>query len=228
MAKIKFGMMMTDARGKLGGQVFSKNRAGAYIRTKVTPTNPQTSFQTLARVLFAAISQAWSGLTQSGRDAWNNAVSDWQKTDIFGDLKQPSGKALFQRLNNQAQAAGYAAVTAAPARLEMVEGVITAVALEAGVTEELTLSGPYGGADARVVVLGTGSLSQGTSFVKNKLRQIYSPVANAYSASAAYAAYTAKFGVPSAGDNVYFGVKYVLPNGQASPVQIIKSVVTEP
>ena len=24
MAKIKFGMMMTDARGKLGGQVFSK------------------------------------------------------------------------------------------------------------------------------------------------------------------------------------------------------------
>ena len=43
MAKIKFGMMMTDASGKLGGQVFSKNRGGSYVRTKVTPTNPQTA-----------------------------------------------------------------------------------------------------------------------------------------------------------------------------------------
>lgn len=45
MAKIKFGMMMTDARGKLGGQVFSKNRSGSYVRTKVTPVNPQTTTQ---------------------------------------------------------------------------------------------------------------------------------------------------------------------------------------
>ena len=57
MAKIKFGMMMTDARGKLGGQVFSKNKGGAYVRTKVTPSNPQTIAQTTRRALFAAI---WS------------------------------------------------------------------------------------------------------------------------------------------------------------------------
>ena len=36
MAKIKFGAMMVDASGKLGGQVFAKNRGGAYIRTKTS------------------------------------------------------------------------------------------------------------------------------------------------------------------------------------------------
>lgn len=222
MAKIKFGMIVTDGRGKLGGQVFSKNRAGAYIRTKVTPTNPQTTAQTTARALFGAISQGWSALTSTIRNGWNSAVADWQKTDIFGDLKQPSGKALYQRLNNQAQASGYPAVTTAPARLEMVEGIVTGVPISAG---SLALTDAYAGADARVMVFATPVLSAGTTFVKNKLRQIYSPVADSYVTSEAYTAYVAKYGVPPTGANVYIGVKYVLPNGQASPMQVIKSTV---
>src|SRR3546814_19213217 len=103
MAKVKFGALMTDARGKLGGHVFSKNRAGSYLRTKVTPVNPQTIYQTSVRALFGAISSQWSGLSQAVRDSFNGAVADWATTDIFGDLKNPSGKALFQRLNNQAR-----------------------------------------------------------------------------------------------------------------------------
>src|SRR5690606_26146133 len=99
MAKIKFGMMMTDARGKLGGQVFSKNRGGSYIRTKVTPSNPRSSFQQAIRTLLSGFSQAWSSLTANQRSAWNGAVSNWSKTDIFGDIKNPTGKNLFVRLN---------------------------------------------------------------------------------------------------------------------------------
>ena len=67
MAKIKFGMMMTDASGKLGGQVFSKNRGGSYVRTKVTPTNPQSTAQMSIRGIFASISSRWSSLTEAQR-----------------------------------------------------------------------------------------------------------------------------------------------------------------
>lgn len=56
--KIKWGMMMTDGRGKLGGQVASKNRAGAYVRTKVTPVNPRTTQQQAIRTLFGSIASA--------------------------------------------------------------------------------------------------------------------------------------------------------------------------
>lgn len=97
--KIKWGMMMTDGRGKLGGQVASKNRAGAYIRTKVTPVNPQTVAQQNIRQLFGSIASAWRSLTQAQINGWNEATEFWQRTDIFGDLKKPSGFALFQRLN---------------------------------------------------------------------------------------------------------------------------------
>jgi len=120
MAKIKFGMMMTDARGKLGGQVFSKNRSGSYVRTKVTPINPQKPAQTAVRATFGAIAQAWSGLDQAQRDAWDGAVSNWQKTDIFGDVVNPTGKSLYQRLNTQLVASVQAQIGLPPAKLEMV------------------------------------------------------------------------------------------------------------
>lgn len=225
MAKIKFGMMMTDARGKLGGQVFSKNKAGAYIRTKVTPTNPQTSFQSSVRALFAGISAQWSGLTESVRAGWNNAVQDWASTDVFGDLKSPTGKALFQQLNNQAQSAGLPAVTSVPAKTEMPDEVTSAVDVVIGTTI-ITLTDANTAAGTNIVLFATGQLSAGTSFVKNKLRQIYAVSSDAYVATDAYSAYVARFGAPTAGANVHFGIKYVAPTGQATPLQQIKSTVS--
>lgn len=225
MAKIKFGMMMTDARGKLGGQVFSKNAAGAYIRTKVTPSNPQSARQSAVRSLFGSISQQWSALTDAQRAAWNGAVEDWQRTDVFGDLKKPTGKALFQRLNNQAQVAGLQAVTDVPQKLEMPEDVVSAAVIDTTATE-IQLTGVNSDASTRVVLFATATLSAGTKFVKNKLRQIYSADGDAFSATDAYAAYVDKFGAPTAGDNVYLGVKYVLATGQASPLQVLKASVS--
>jgi len=223
--KIKFGALVVEGRGKLGGHVASKNGSGAYLRTKTTPTNPQTVFQSQARTLFATISQRWSGLTSSQRSGWNGAVSDWSKTDVFGDLKKPSGKALFQRLNNQAQSSGYNAVEDVPAKLQMVEGILTNGTINIGASA-LTINGVYAGGDARVVVSATTSLSQGTKFVKNKLRQINGDIGSSSNPPALYTSYTDRFGIPTAGDNVYIGVKYVLPNGQASPMQIIKVTVS--
>lgn len=96
--KIKFGMMMTDGRGKLGGQVASKNRAGAYVRTKSIPSNPQSTPQSQVRSTFASISSLWRGLSDANRASWNEAVNNWTRTDVFGDLKTPSGFNLFMRL----------------------------------------------------------------------------------------------------------------------------------
>ena len=223
--KIKWGALVVDGRGKLGGHVASQNKGGSYLRTKVTPSNPQTTFQTSVRALFGSISQAWSGLGASVIAAWNASVDEWKETNIFGDLKQPSGKALFQRLNNQAQAAGYAAVTSPPAKLAMVEGVITQFNIDLA-DDEIFNVGSYAGADARVVLYATAPVSEGTSFVKNRLRQVYSTLGNAIVPADAYSAYVARFGEPLVTDKIFLGVKYVLPTGQASPLQTgIASIV---
>lgn len=225
MAKIKFGMMMTDARGKLGGQVFSKNKAGAYVRTKVTPTNPQTAAQTAARALFGAISQGWSALTDAVRAGWNEAVSEWSTTDIFGDLKNPTGKELYQRLNNQAQSAGLSAVTSVPSKLEMPSELVSSAVIAIG-AGTLTITGANSDASTQVMLFATAQLTAGTKFVKNRLRNIINFDGASDAPTADYTAYTNKFGVPTAGDNVYVGVKYVLASGQASPLQILKASVT--
>ena len=99
--RIKWGMMMTDGRGKLGGHVASKNRAGSYVRTKVTPVNPQTPYQSEVRQRLATISRAWGQLNEGQRLAWNESANSgqWNKTDIFGDARRPTGKNLFTGLN---------------------------------------------------------------------------------------------------------------------------------
>ena len=222
--KIKFGAIVTDGRGKLGGHVFSKNKAGAYIRTKVTPSNPQTSRQTTVRALFGAISQQWSGLTQAVRDGFNEAVPSWSKTDIFGDIKNPSGKALFQRLNNQAQVVGFPAVAAVPEKQELPVDVITAITVN-DTTGTITATGASTDSAFKTVIYATAPLTAGTSFVKNRLRQIYAVDADAYVAADAYQAYEDKYGVPAIGANIYMGVKYVADNGQATPMQVLQSPV---
>lgn len=99
MALIKWGMMVVDGRGKLGGHVLTKSRNGATARTKVTPANPQTSYQQANRAAFGQLSSSWANLTEAQRKAWNAAVDEWQKTNIFGDLKSPSGRDLYIGLN---------------------------------------------------------------------------------------------------------------------------------
>lgn len=222
--KIKWGALVVDGRGKLGGHVAAQNKGGSYLRTKVTPSNPQTTFQTSIRNLFGSISQAWGGLTQDQINAWNAAVDEWKKTNIFGDLKQPSGKALFQRLNTQAQVAGYSAITLPPAKESIPNSNVTSVAM--GLTAAtIAATGIYSGTAATVIVYSSGPVSSGTSFVKNLMRMVGNSGGAAYDPSQAYTDYVAKFGAPTAGDKVFIGFKIVLATGQASPMQIVETIV---
>jgi hypothetical protein len=224
MAKVKFGAMMTDASGKLGGQVFAKNRGGAYIRTKTTPLNPQTTAQMSIRGIFASISSAWSQLTEANRQTWNNFVSDYARTDVFGDLRNPSGKNLFQRLNQNLSISGQTLIDVCTTPSEVPFANLTGSNVEvAGELFEVSGAGDTTG--SKMVFWATPQLSQGTKFVKNKLRQIaVVDGSNAYDTQI-WDEYVAKFGVPSVGANIFVGVRVINANGQASPLEVVKASV---
>lgn len=223
--KIKWGALVVDGRGKLGGHVAAQNKGGSYLRTKVTPSNPQSTFQTGVRNLFGSISASWSALTASQRAAWNSAVDDWKRTNIFGDLKLPSGKALYQRLNQQAQVVGYPALTTPPAKEDIPESNVTAVAIDT-TASTITATGLYNGAAATVQYFSSGVVSAGTSFVKNLMRVVGDSGGVAYDPSTAYTDYVARFGTPSPGEKVFIGFKIVLSTGQASPMQIVEATIS--
>lgn len=224
MAKIKFGAMMVDASGKLGGQVFAKNRGGAYIRTKTSPLNPQTSSQMGIRGIFASISSAWSSLTEGERISFNSFVGDYARTDIFGDLRNPSGKALFQRLNQnllltqQPQITTCVAPSAVPfANLISCNGDVS--------DEELTVQTIGDTTGSKLMIWATPQLSQGKSFIKNDLRLLTVVDGGDGISRDIWGDYIVKFGVPSAGANIHVGVRVVNANGQASPLETVKATI---
>lgn len=194
MAKAKFGMIVTDMRNKLGGHVFTKNRAGAVVRTKVTPSNPQTVDQSSVRNRFTGLSQAWRNLTQAQRDAWNAAVASYQRTDIFGDLRSPSGINLFQRLNNVLLSVAESVIDTPPlpSAVENVYAVsMTAAVAAPAMSIILNEAVP---ADTAVKLFATAPLSAGRSFVKSQFRLIDVIATLGATPHNALAAYVAKFG----------------------------------
>lgn len=218
MAKCKFGMMMTDARGKLGGHVFTKNRAGAIIRTKVTPSNARTERQMFIRNALSAISANWSPLTQSQRDGFDGAVEQWQGTNIFGDIVNPTGKTLFTKLNLNLVNSVQTQITAVPEKKVLPNFQVISVTHD-GAEILATVSGNAVG--FKIVVSATAPQSQGTSFYKGKYRQIGVIAGSVATDFDLTALYEAKFGLIASDANVSFQFIIVLTTGQASiPVNV--------
>lgn len=97
--KNKFGLIVTDGYGKLGGQVFTKNRFGNMIKTKVTPINHQTARQSFVRNNHRTVALAWSSLSESERREWIKESENYPIKDGFGDVHYLSGFGLFTKFN---------------------------------------------------------------------------------------------------------------------------------
>lgn len=220
--KIKWGALVVDGSGKLGGHVASKNNGGSYLRTKATPSNPQTVHQTNVRSIFADISSAWSGLTESQRSSFNEKVTEYAKTNIFGDLKNPSGKALFQRLNQNLALTGQAQLTACPNSSEIPTASISGIGAVVGADILVNLTSQAVG--SIVVISATPQVSKGTSFVKNKYRQVQYEAIGVSLEVDITTSYVNRFGDLVSGQPFFISVKFINANGQSSPVQTIKVI----
>lgn len=224
--KMKFGALVVDGRGKIGGHVASKNRAGAYLRTKVTPVNPQTAAQNLVRSRLTTLSQAWKSLTEAQRQSFNSAVGDYAKSDIFGDVRNPSGANLFQRLNNNLLGVGESIIEEAP----QPQGVVTETLdnLEANIlSSTFDLNFAAVNADGtNIKIFATAGQSQGKNFVSSEYRQIGVGDISAAASVSMWDEYVAKFGEPILGSKVFVKVVFVNPaTGEASTQQSASTTV---
>jgi hypothetical protein len=220
--KTKFGAIIVDGRGKIGGHVAAKNRAGSYLRTKVTPVNPKSPAQSAIRARLSQLASAWRGLTSNQIAAWNKAVNDYSKTDIFGDVKNPTGFNLYQKLNNNLLRVGGAVISNPPLPIAVPSFItFTAAQVHAGATT-LTFTATPVPAGVAVEISATPPMSNGINFVKSEFRIVTTIAAAAVSPSIITLAYNTVFGAPgAAGQKLYFKAKFIsLVTGQAgNPVQ---------
>ncbi len=128
MALIKLGGLAQDVRGTLNGSVFSRNRGGAYIRTKVSPVQPVSEFSSASRAIFKAVSQRWSTvLTDVQRQGWIAFAATHPFINVFGDSHILSGLAFYQSVNKRLAQMGQDFLDDAPPTFDVEDLGITAI-----------------------------------------------------------------------------------------------------
>lgn len=225
--KIKFGAIVTDGRNKIGGHVASKNKAGNYLKTKSTPTNPNTSFQSSVRQNFGSLAQSWRGLTQAQRDSWIAGAKKFPYTDIFGDSKILSGFSLYMQLNSNLNSVGAALLTTCPAPASVSAASLVEVLFsEVGELSFDFLPAPVPTGHS-MVCSSTPSLALGKAYSKSQIRQLAHFPATTTSTQDVGADFISRFGpIPSIA-NITVGVHNVLlSTGQVSPIALMRAVHT--
>lgn len=99
--KFRPGPLVGQMSGSIGSMVASHNRFGVYMRTRVTPVNPDSEDQQIVRNNFGALSTAWRLLDVPTRLAW----STWAQTnpifDRLGQSQTLTGAMVYIGLNSR-------------------------------------------------------------------------------------------------------------------------------
>lgn len=94
------GLLTALLSGSVGGNVFSHNAGGQYIRKLATPTDPNTIFQQAVRNAMTQLSTAWvETLTQTQRDAWEVYGQNVATVNRIGDTIFLAGIDQYVRSN---------------------------------------------------------------------------------------------------------------------------------
>jgi len=129
LALIKMGALAQDVRGSLNGTVFSRNKGGAFVRSKVSPCQPLSRWSSGTREVFKACAQRWSGtLTAAQRSAWNAFALLHPYVNVFSDSIVLPGVAMYAAVNARLRQCGQTAIDEVPATFVVADcGGITVV-----------------------------------------------------------------------------------------------------
>lgn len=233
MALIRFSNLVNDIRGAAGGNVFARNRSGAYVRNRTTPLNPQSTGQQIARAAFGGLSQAWRTLTEAQRQAWADAAPEYPYLNKLGESRVYSGEQLYMKLNRNLQAAGQSLINEplAPMGVDSVNGLTMDVDVN-GLAVNLTGTLESVDSASTIVIQASAPLSAGKSTVP---RSAFKNIATATEAEIVVETdysteYQAVFGsfAGQEGAKVFFRV-YSVNNatGQASAPFIASTVIVD-
>jgi hypothetical protein len=94
--------ILGELSGKLGGNVFARNKGGSYVRGWVKPTNPKTGAQMAVRSAFSSAATAWQNLSDEQKSAWNQYALNYFKPRVLKPRATYSGFQAFVSLRNAA------------------------------------------------------------------------------------------------------------------------------
>jgi hypothetical protein len=227
MAKIVFSSMVSDARKKIGGVVFTKGRHGSFTRRRVSPVQPRSGAQRNVRASFTHLSKAWSGssMDDTKRAGWIALAVQYPQKDKFGAAHTLTGLQMFQKLNRALATLGLGPVYTPPATLEA--GYPGALTLTASAPSTLSLNAATAPAGTENgAIFGAPQQSPGRVFVGSRYKFIDVTGVGAAGPWNIGPGYVAKFGNLIAGKKVPIMLVYctVASGAKGTPSSILKVV----
>lgn len=198
-------MLDVPQSGSVAGVTSSRNRFGQYRRTRAIPVNPATAAQLVQRGRLSANAAAWRALTSAQRAGWNDMAQSLTFVDALGSSYSPTGFNAFVSVNNNNLDAGNAVVSDAPSIVTPVALTLGAITLTAAAFSIAYTATPLP-AGARCFTYVSLMRSAGRAFEAD-LRLLQVSAAAAASPVNAYAAYTARFGIPVVGNRIFIRLK---------------------
>lgn len=167
------GPFIGNASGSVGGQVASRNRYGAYFRTRAIPVTSTTPAALNAKARFTTASQAWIALTEGQRLAWKEWALDNPVIDRLGQQQELQGNAAYIQINARLAAIGTAPIVAPPVAAAPTGLLTLAQTCDIGTGNfELVFTATPTGAGVLLYIQSAIVNSGGINYVSNKLRLI--------------------------------------------------------
>jgi len=94
---VKFGTIIVDGSGTIGGNVIQNGKAGKIMRTKVSPIQPINEYTIQIKDYFKQCQDKWNSFNASIVDEWNIYATKYKYSNVFGDSKMLSGQQLFMK-----------------------------------------------------------------------------------------------------------------------------------
>ncbi len=228
MARVLYGALVVEMKGKIGGTVFQSNRFGFTARQKPISPKVSSSLQGSIHNVFADTAQHWRTLTDGQRTAWDVVAPNWPHNDKFGNPVQLTGYNLFMKLslNLQNIVQPINDVASNPALVFNPVAPTLAIAVGAGQMDVSFFPSPIDQAST-LVISATPQHSAGAKLVKSKLRLVERFVVTTASPVSIASEYTKKFGAfPLEGSKVSISLTaYATSNGTASPPVTVSAIV---
>lgn len=99
MARIKFGALLTNISGSVGGSTFQVNRYGWSLKNKQSGVNPNSSQQNFTKASMRVLLSAWTNLSDADRKSWVDYAAAFKITTKFDSGIALSGFNLFLKYN---------------------------------------------------------------------------------------------------------------------------------
>ena len=228
MARIQYGALVTELKGKIGGTVFQSGRYGFQVRNKPTPIRTASGVQARVRGIMLTVSKAWRTLTSAERLAFDAIAPSWPALDSFGNPMLLTGYNVFCKTNWWLSQMDLPMnnVASLPAALWQPTSLGLNVAVGTSTFELSFLPTPIDNFTTAVIYV-SGQVSAGRSTPPSNMSTIAGLAVGTVSPADISAFFTVKSGTfPTAGNRVFVGVQAVSTvNGTAGPIVYVSTIV---